>query len=36
VVVERFGRTGFPDRFEHSVNVSEFLEEANVGVFARR
>src|SRR5579862_4630385 len=32
VVVKRFGRTGLPDCFERSVNASELLEEADVGV----
>src|SRR4029077_6151639 len=32
VVVEGFGRTGLPDRSEGTVNASEFLEEADVGV----
>src|SRR5664279_5664278 len=32
VVVEGLGRTGLPDCFERSVNVSELLEEADVGV----
>src|SRR6516165_4535614 len=35
VVVERFGRTGLPDRFERSVKASELLEEADVGVLVR-
>src|SRR5579862_9879267 len=35
VVVEGFGRTGLPDCFERSVNASELLEEANVGVLIR-
>ena len=35
VGVERFGRTGLPDCFERSVNVSELLEEADVGVLVR-
>jgi hypothetical protein len=36
VVVEGFGRTGLPDRFERSVKTSELLEEADVGVLVRR
>src|SRR3954453_9257450 len=36
VVVEGFGRTGFPDCFERSVETSELLEQADVGVLARR
>src|SRR5215468_1405284 len=36
VVVEGFGRTGLPDCFERSVQVSELLEQADVGVLARR
>src|SRR4051812_49371351 len=36
VVVEGFGQTGLPDCFERSVNVSEFLEEADAGVIVRR
>src|SRR5580698_1408344 len=36
VVVEGFGRTGLPDCFERSVNTSELLEQACVGVLARR
>src|SRR5215467_12039852 len=36
VVVEGFGRTGLPDCFERSVNASELLEYAEVGVLARR
>src|SRR6476660_1798568 len=36
VVVERFGRTGLPDCFERTVKASELLEEADVGVLARR
>src|SRR5579863_7468153 len=35
VVVEGFGRTGLPDCFERSVNASELLEEADVGVLVR-
>src|SRR5262249_18439996 len=35
VVVEGFGRTGLPDSFERSVNASELLEEADVGVLVR-
>src|SRR5689334_15938401 len=35
VVVEGFGRTGLPDCFERSVNASELLEEADVGLFVR-
>src|SRR5262249_517072 len=35
VVVEGFGRTWVPDCFERSVNASELLEEADVGVLAR-
>ena len=36
MVVEGFGRTGFPDCFEGSVNPSELLEQAKGGVLARR
>src|SRR5690348_12650828 len=36
VVVDGFGRTRLPDCFERSVNATEFLEEAEVGVLARR
>src|SRR4051812_38042898 len=36
VVVGGFGRTGLPDSFERSVKASELLEQADVGVFARR
>jgi hypothetical protein len=36
VVVEGFGRARLPDSFERGVNVSELLEEADVGVLARR
>ena len=36
VVVEGFGRTGLPDCFERSVETSELLEYAGVGVLARR
>src|SRR3954471_16144497 len=36
VVVEGFGRTGLPDCSERSVKASELLEEADVGVLARR
>src|ERR1700722_9194384 len=32
VVVEGFGRTGFPDCFERSVKASELLEDADIGV----
>src|SRR3954469_2101094 len=35
VVVERFGRTGLPDGFARSVNASELLEQADVGVLVR-
>src|SRR5215210_2876686 len=35
VVVEGSGRTGLPDRFERSVNPSELLEQAEVGVLVR-
>ena len=35
VIVEGFGRTGLPDFFERSVNVSELLEYADVGVLVR-
>src|SRR5438132_1083649 len=35
VVVEGFGRTGLPDCFERSVNASELLEYADVGVLVR-
>ena len=35
VVVEGFGRAGLPDCFERSVNASELLEEADVGVLVR-
>src|ERR1700729_4490020 len=35
VVVEGFGRTGLPDCFERSVNASELLEQADVGVLVR-
>src|SRR6185295_3794383 len=35
VVVEGFGRTGLPDCLERSVNTSELLEEADVGVLVR-
>src|SRR3984957_8931919 len=35
VVVEGFGRTGFPDCFERSVHASELLEYADVGVLVR-
>src|SRR5438105_3616137 len=35
VVVEGFGRTGLPHGFERSVNASELLEEADVGVLVR-
>jgi len=35
VVVEGFGRTGLPDFFERSVNTSELLKQADVGVLAR-
>src|SRR4051794_25994254 len=35
VVVERFGWTGLPDCIERSVNASELLEEADVGVVVR-
>src|SRR5690348_11701538 len=36
VVVEGFGRTGLPDCFERSVQASELLEEADIGVLACR
>src|SRR6476646_3217092 len=36
VVGEGCGRTRLPDCFERSVKASEFLEEADVGVLARR
>jgi hypothetical protein len=36
MVVEGFGRTRLPDCFERGVNMSEFLEEADIGVLARR
>src|SRR6059058_4605029 len=36
VVVERFGRTGLPDCSERSVQASELLEQADVGVLDRR
>src|SRR3954462_8468946 len=36
VVVEGLGRPGLPDCFERSVETSETLEEADVGVLARR
>jgi hypothetical protein len=36
VVVEGFGRTGLPDRFERSVNASELLEEPDIRVPVRR
>src|SRR5690348_15028802 len=36
VVVEGFGRTGLPDCLERSVETSELLEQAHVGVLARR
>src|SRR5689334_4845560 len=36
VVVDGFGRTGLPDCLECSVNATEFFEEAEGGVFARR
>jgi hypothetical protein len=36
VVVEGFRRTGLPDRSKRSVNAAELLEEAEVGVLARR
>src|SRR5215470_12441340 len=32
VVVEWFGRAGFPDCFERSVKAPQLLEEADVGV----
>src|SRR4051795_3974680 len=35
VVVEGFGRAGFPDCFEGRVNASELLEQADVGVLVR-
>src|SRR5215469_15561978 len=35
VVVEGFGRAGLPDCFERTVNASELLEEADVGVLVR-
>src|SRR5712691_10042652 len=35
VVVEGFGRTGLPDCFARSVNASELLEYADVGVLVR-
>jgi hypothetical protein len=35
VVVEGFGRTGLPACFERSVNASEPLEQADVGVLVR-
>src|SRR5215813_4227646 len=35
VVIEGFGRTGLPDCCERSVNTSELLEQADVGVLAR-
>src|SRR3954447_13885125 len=35
VVVEGFGRAGLPDCFERSVNASELLEEADMGVLVR-
>ena len=35
MVVEGFGRTGFPDCFERTVNASELLEEPDVGVLVR-
>ncbi len=35
MVVEGFGRTGLPDCFERSVNASELLEYADVGVLVR-
>src|ERR1700751_1477247 len=35
VVVEGFGRTGLPDCFERSVDASELLEYADVGVLVR-
>ena len=35
VVVEGFGRAGLPDCFERSVNASELLEQADVGVLVR-
>src|ERR1700755_2164459 len=36
VVVEGFGRAGLPDCFERSVQASELLEYAGVGVLACR
>src|SRR5690242_18930128 len=35
VVVEGFGRTGLPDSSERSVQASELLEQADVGVLVR-
>src|SRR3954452_21247009 len=35
VVVEGFGRAGLPDCFEYSVNASELLEHADVGILVR-
>src|SRR3954462_11315150 len=35
VVVEGFGRAGLPDCLERSVNASELLEEADVGIVVR-
>src|SRR5947209_18115079 len=35
VVVEGFGRTGLPDRFERRVKASELLEQADIGVLVR-
>src|SRR4051794_29607935 len=35
VVVEGFGRAGVPDCFERTVNASELLEHADVGVLVR-
>src|SRR3954463_2519779 len=35
VVVEGFGRAGLPDCFERTVNASELLEQADVGLLVR-
>src|SRR4051812_13156579 len=35
VVVEGFGRAGLPDCSKRSVNASELLEEADVGIVVR-